>query len=239
MDYSVTFIDYTPSERGEGDGPWTHVRFEQAGESRRGPWTELETVPLSPTDTDPTEPQTRTLTTDTATVYPGWFRLVWIAGAGEQPTEPEYAGSAVRPKVQEVANLMPDRTTVPGGEEARTFNAQTSPTAEEVDALIDMTLDSVDPRVPAAADPEVERAARHVVTLQTAILVESGNWGDQLEPNEARVALWERLLARHEATLDTAASGNEAGKARFGSVTAVSPTLSAQSCGWCSEELVP
>jgi hypothetical protein len=51
-----------------------------------------------------------------------------------------------------------------------------------------MVLDSVDPRVPPGAAPEVERAARHVVTLSTAILVESGNWGDQIETNEARVA---------------------------------------------------
>jgi hypothetical protein len=67
-----------------------------------------------------------------------------------------------------------------------------------------MVLDSVDPRVPAGATPEVMRAARHVVTLNTAILVESGNWGDQIETNEARVALWERLLAAHEATLTAA-----------------------------------
>lgn len=238
MGYSVTFIDYTPAERGEEDGPWTHVRFEEAGEDRRGPWIEIETFELGQ-DADPTDPESRTLTTDGATRYPGWFRLVWIAGAGEQPTEPEYAGSAVRPKVQEVANLMPDRTTVDGGEEARTFNTETSPTSEEVESLIDMVLDSVDPHVPDGASAEVERAARHVVTFDTAILVESGNWGEQYETNEQRVALWERLRDRHQVTLDAAAQDNTAGKAPFGSVTVTSPTLSARGSGWCSEEVVP
>jgi hypothetical protein len=73
-------------------------------------------------DTDPTDPQPRTLESGLFTVYPGWFRVVWIATDGEQPTEPVYAGSAIRPRVQEVANLMPDRTTIDGGTEARTFN---------------------------------------------------------------------------------------------------------------------
>jgi hypothetical protein len=219
MPYSVTFMDYTPSARGASDAPWTALRIEQGGANRNGPWTVIGTSALDPVDTDPTSPASRTITTESATVYPGWFRVVWVDGAGsEQPTDPEFAGSATRPTVQEVANLMPDRTTTDGGTEARTFNADTSPTADEVEALIDMVLDSVDPRVPADAAPEVTRAARHVVTLNTAILVESGNWGDQLDTNESRVALWERLRDAHEATLDMAANQDEPGQARFGSV---------------------
>lgn len=241
MGYSVTFYEYTPAARAAGS-PWTHVRFEEAGDNRRGPWTQIETQSLSPVDADPTEPIARTLTTDNATLYPGWFRLVWIdASGGEEPTEPEYAGDATRPSVREVAALMPDRTTVDGGGEARTFTTATSPTAEEVEGLIDVVLDSIDPRVPDGASAEVERAARRVVTFTTAILVESGNWGEQLEPNEARVALWERLLASYEATLDLAANMNEAGQARFGSVPVTSPTLSAWSSqtGIATSELIP
>jgi hypothetical protein len=241
MAYSVTFFDYTPAARAAGS-PWTHVRFEEAGDSRRGPWAVIATQALTPLDPDPTDPLPRTLTTDQATLYPGWFRVVWIdASGGEEPTEPEYAGSAVRPKVQEIANLMPDRTTVDGGTEARAFTTATSPTAEEVESLIDMVLDSVDPRVPDGASAEVERAARHVVTLTTAILVESGNWADQLDTNEARVALWERLLAAHEATLDMAANQDEPGQARFGSIPVLSPTLTSYGAmtGFPTSELLP
>jgi hypothetical protein len=59
------------------------------------------------------------------------------------------------------------------------------------------------------------RAARHVVTLNTAILVESGNWGDQIETNDARVALWERLLTAHEAT---SGCRGEPGRGRAGAL---------------------
>jgi hypothetical protein len=129
--------------------------------------------------------------------------------------------------VQEIANLMPDRTTVDGGTEARAFTTATSPTAEEVESLIDMVLDSVDPRVPDGASAEVERAARHVVTLTTAILVESGNWADQLDTNEARV--------------DMAANQDEPGQARFGSIPVLSPTLTSYGAmtGFPTSELLP
>jgi hypothetical protein len=242
MGYSVTFFDYVPAARGTADGPWTRVRFEEAGDARRGPWFSLDTQTLSPVDSDPTLPQVRTLTTDQATRYPGWFRLVWIdAFGGEQPTEPEYAGSAVRPSVQEVANLMPDRTTIDGSSEAGTFTAGTQPTAEQVDSLIDMVLDTVDSRVPDDASAEAERAARGVVTLTTAMLIETGRFGDQRDVNDARVGFWERLLASHEAMLDQATQHDEPGQPRFGSLPVTSPTLTAWAAlgGISTTELIP
>lgn len=202
--YSVTLDTYTPSPRNADAGPWANVRWEQAGDNRRGPWTPLDTQTLD-VGTDPENPETVTdLTTELATVYPGWFRLVATDGTVEEPTQPFYAGSATRPSVQEVANLMLDRTTLDGGAQAGTFNTETSPTAEEVEGIIDMVLDAVDPKVPSDASPEVERAARHIITLRTAQLVETSNWSDQIEPNQGRLDLWASLLEIHEQTLTDA-----------------------------------
>ena len=237
MSYVVTITDSYPPSR--EDEAWTHARLEEST-TRSGPFNPIETFTLDPIDTDPENPRAREFTSELAAFPAAWYRLVWLDQSGDAAEAlPVFAGNAIRPAVSEVAALMPDRTTVDGGEEARTFNGDTSPTAAEVEGLIDMVLDSVDPRVPDGASAEVERAARHVVTLRTAILVESGNWGDQLDVNEQRVALWERLLADHMQTLNDAAQDNTAGRARFGSVTAVSPTMSAQACGWCTEELLP
>lgn len=239
MSYVVTITDSAPPPR--EDEAWTHARIEESA-GRSGPFNNLETFTLDPVDTDPENPDTRDFTTELATLPAAWYRIVWLDQSGDAfEALPVFSGNAIRPTVDEVAKLMPDRTTVDGGDEVRTFNTETSPTAEEVEGLIDMVLDSVDPRVPDGASAEVERAARHVVTLNTAILVESGNWGDQLETNDARVALWERLLNAHERTLDAAANENEAGQARFGSLPVLSPTLSAYSAqtGWDSTELIP
>lgn len=239
MAYSVTQSAYTPSARTDDAGTWTHVRWEQA-ESRRGPWTQLDTQTVN-FGTDPGDPDTVELTTEQATLYPAWYRLVALdAQDTEEPTDPFYAGSAIRPTVQEVADRMPDRTTTDGGAEARTFTTLTTPTAEEVERAIDDALDIVDPKIPEGATAEVERAARKAVVLHAAIQIETGNWSDQYETNTERVALWERLLATHIQTLEDAAQDNTPGHARFGSVTITSPTLSAQAAlGWCTDELIP
>lgn len=233
-------VDITDAAPPSSTVAWTSAKLGESS-NRSGPFTVIDTFTLVP-DTDPALPAARSFHSENATLPAGWYQLTWIDPlANVYVSDAIWAGYGLRPTVQEVARLMPDRTTVDGGGEARTFNTLTSPTATEVDGLIDMVLDSVAPRVPDGASAEVERAARHVVTFTTAILVESGNWGEQLETNDARVALWERLLASHEATLNMAANEDEPGQARFGSVPVVSPTLTSWSAqtGVASTELIP
>jgi hypothetical protein len=189
-------------------GSWSSIRVSES-KNRSGPWMLIGEAPITPPDNNPARPQTRFVSVAGATLAAGWFMFELLDEDGNvQPLLPLRNGQSWWPSVQEVANLMPDRTTIDGGGEARTFNDDTTPTAGEVDSIIDMVLDAVDPRVPTDAPDEVLRAARHVVTLQTAIIVESGNWGDQLDTNQARVELWERLLTTHQATLDGAADGD-------------------------------
>lgn len=240
--YSVTLDSYTPSARAAAAGVWNRVRWEQGGASRTGPFTALDTQTVD-FGTDPTAPETvEDITTELATVHPGWFRLVALDAQGvEEPTEAFYAGSAVRPTVQEVARLMPDRATATSGAGLPNFDATTEPTADAVDGLIDIVLDSVDPHVPAGATPEVQRAARNVVTLTTAILTETGYFGEQRDVNDAKVRVWEAMLASNQAILDAAAQDDQPGGVRFGSIPVVSPTVGAwqRQAGLIGTELLP
>jgi hypothetical protein len=237
--YTHSFPGIRPRARFD-EQPWITVTVAESS-TRTGTFTDLVTATLDPAEADASDPQTRDITVTGATLAAGWYRFIFTDAAGETEIfDALYAGPGIRPTVAEVAALMPDRTTIDGGDEARTFNSATTPTAAEVENLIDLVLDSVEPRVPPGAAPKVERAARHVVTLNTAILVESGNWGDQIETNVARVALWERLITAHEATLDAAANDDLAGSARFGSITVISPTRTAwASQAGVSTELIP
>lgn len=189
--YVVDIIDSVPPA---STVAWTTV---QLGESaaRTGPFSTIDTFTLDPIDLDPTLPATRSFHSEAATLPAGWYQLTWLDPSGDQyVTDPIWAGYGLRPSVQEVARLMPDRTTIDGGSEAGTFNSQTTPTDTEVDALIDMVLDSIAPRIEDDADGIIQRAARWVVTLKTATLVETGRFADQRDVNDARVAQWQDLI---------------------------------------------
>lgn len=213
MPYSASLTGYQPSARYGTSTPWTQARIEESA-SRSGPFTTVETQTLA-TYTDPAAPPLFDFTSELVTQYPGWVRVVFLDADGTQePTEPVFVGSAVRPSVLEVANLMPDRTTIAGGDEAGTFTADTDPTATQVDGLIDLVLDTVEPLVPADASSETLRSARTLVALEAAILVETGHFGEQVEVNDTRVGVWQSLIERKTAVLTAAAEGNEPGGTR-------------------------
>lgn len=123
---------------------------------------------------------------------------------------PIFADSAIRPTVQEVANLMPDRTAIPrsaGGGDAGTFTSATTPTETQVDDLIDAVLDTVEVQVTEHSSDRIRRSARMVVKLQAAMLVEATYFSHQGEVNTSRIDLWRGLVERHEAVLRNAQSG--------------------------------
>ena len=213
MPYSASLVDYRPSPRYGTSTRWTQARIEESA-ARSGPFTTVETQALA-AYTDPENPPAYDFTTEQLSIYPGWVRVVFLDVDGTQePTEPRFVGSAIRPGVDEIANLMPDRTTLAGGGEAGTFTASTRPTATQVDALIDLVLDTVEPLVPPDAAGEVLRSARSVVALNAAILIETGHFGEQTDVDDTRVGVWERLLERHLTILAQAAQDDLPGGVR-------------------------
>lgn len=77
MGFVRSFDGFTPPSLFSGEGPFTEVDVQEA-ENVSGPWTTIDTIELTPADTDPANPQARDLTTTNATLDPyAWYRLVW------------------------------------------------------------------------------------------------------------------------------------------------------------------
>lgn len=88
MSQVITFVDYRPPARYDGIA-WEVARVQEAA-SASGPWTSIDDIPLSPVDSDPTDPQARSLTTSEASDTAGlWYRLIFVDYhfATSQPTE--------------------------------------------------------------------------------------------------------------------------------------------------------
>lgn len=85
----ITFEEYVPPARFDGI-PWTQARVQEAADPT-GAWTTIETIELDPVDTEPENPQERSLSTANADDAVGlWYRLVFLDadGATAAPTTP-------------------------------------------------------------------------------------------------------------------------------------------------------
>jgi hypothetical protein len=77
----VTFIDYLPPARFDSE-PWTHAEVEEGATRDTTDWTLIDTITLSPVDSDPAAPMLRSFTTDQGTDGELWYRVVWTDGNG-------------------------------------------------------------------------------------------------------------------------------------------------------------
>jgi hypothetical protein len=99
----ISFEDFTPIPRYDAT-PWTDARIEESDTSTLSDttvWTELETIPLSPVDADPSDPASRDFTTELASDdLELWYRIIFVDGNGDEsvPTAP-------------IQNTDPDETT--------------------------------------------------------------------------------------------------------------------------------
>lgn len=128
----VSFTGYVPGARFDGE-PWTHVRVEESTSSS-GPWAAVETIALSPIDSNPEHPQTRDFTSDDPTITVGYFRIVFVDGDGdEQFTEPvPYPSRDGAP----LAAVLRDQSKVD-------FDALGFETDEQLQTLIDQAVSLV------------------------------------------------------------------------------------------------
>jgi hypothetical protein len=88
MTQVVTFQGYKPVPRYDGL-PWTQVRIEESA-TEDGTYTPVETISLSPVDTDPTDPAYRNFTTEDAGDGELWYQVVFVDANGDEssPTDP-------------------------------------------------------------------------------------------------------------------------------------------------------
>lgn len=109
MSQVITFIDYTPAPRFDGN-PWTLVDIQEA-DTEDGTWATIETITLDPVDDDPEFPMSRSFTTEDASDTLGlWYRLIFRDQTGdeEQPTLPvqNVASRAAYATVEELARVL-------------------------------------------------------------------------------------------------------------------------------------
>lgn len=228
---TVTLEPLTPPPH---TSAWAQAKIDEAPVAT-GPWATIDTQTLSPADTDPSNPQSRTLTTTLATQTNGWYRVTWIdASTGAAgPTDPQQntAGEnpGGRPTVYEVASLIRARTKVRGGNEAGTFTAQTRPTAGEVEEMIDQALDEIggkvqpvdqtlEPGQPLGPDSDYERRYRRTVAMYAAILIELSYFPEQVKSGMSPVDTYQKLYeSRIRALIAEGETGRPQGEGAGGS----------------------
>jgi hypothetical protein len=168
MSQVITFEGYRPSPRYDSI-PWTEARIEEST-TEDGPWTEIETIALSPVDSDPSEPALRNLTTELASDDDGlWYRIVFLDATGDSlsPTDPvqnlsSTEGATSYATVSELARILKIRT--PSDDQTRALERVLRVAAGEIDTEIDLPS-TADPlsgwQLALANEVNLERAVEH------------------------------------------------------------------------------
>jgi hypothetical protein len=159
----ITLTGYQPPARYD-ELPWTIARIQQAS-TETGSYTLVEDVTLDPVDTDPSQPQTRSFTTELGTAG-DWFRVVWVDGDGDlsDPTDPvqQASGVAAYADATELAAILKVNATTNADALDRVLLAA----AGEIDAEIGRT-DLAGWEVALAAEVNLERAVEHWQQLKS------------------------------------------------------------------------
>lgn len=181
MSYTHSFVGYTPPVRYDDD-PWTSVRIEEST-TEAGSYATIDTLALSPVDTDPSQPASRNFTTDNAANEQAWFRLVFLDAGGQlaPASDPVFSPAPNpipwAPTVAQVAAIVADHTYRNEGTvgEANNivanFTSETSPTASQVAPLIDQAVTETAPHVNVGPSEAVSSLATLAAARRAAMLV--------------------------------------------------------------------
>jgi hypothetical protein len=210
----VSFPSTTPPARFDNN-PWTQVRIQESAFAT-GPWTTIQTKTLSPVDTNPAYPLERALTTELATLVEGWYRLIFVDATADesQPTSSIKNTisvlSEIRPSVARLSSIMRARTEGPFSNQG-VFNAQTSPTADQADDLIDDAVDLVliklGPNIPSSLTRQASRA----VTFKAAALIELTYYPEQANDDNSAYSLYQAQYDETMAALITSMNSDTPG----------------------------
>lgn len=215
MLHVVPFVHYTPPDRDDGQA-WRTVRIEESA-AVAGPWTVIDTITLSPLDTDPAAPAPRSFSTEAATLAAGWYRVTFLdAAAREAPFRPVYSGASIAPALADIARAMRSRLADAGGQPVAMFSATTRPTREDVEGFIRSGVRAVRLKVGAVQD-EIADDAREVVELYAAARAELASWpeqtGNTASPYSALMDEYKAALADLEKSSQEIGEGREPGAA--------------------------
>jgi hypothetical protein len=119
--------------------------------------------------------------------------------------------SDYQPELPEVAALVRTRTKDTGGRELGTFSDVTRPTDEEVNNLIAQALSTVESKVGSDIPEKMLPDAKHVVALQTAMLIELTLFPEQVATGRSPYKQYEDMYKDDLATLISDVSAIEAG----------------------------
>lgn len=209
----VTFEDVlAPARSGFA---WTQVKVDESATST-GPWTLIDTLALSPLDSDPGQPKPRRITTENAILAAGWYRLTFVdaAAASSLPTAAiqnvPSVDSETRPTVHELSSLMRARLKTEFSSDNDAFNADTVPTADEADGLIDLAVDGVRIKLGDAIPPLYWKHCRTAILFKAAALVEITYYPEQANSDNSAYALYQDQYNEIVATLVHALQGDTA-----------------------------
>lgn len=186
----ITFEDYKPADRHPPlDTPWTEARIEESADGIT--WETVDTVTLDPVDEDPTDPTSRSFSTASASLEPGYYRIVWIdEDDNEQATSPVIFPPLATVTPADVAPHVIQYLRDAGGREDEDGNLITTFTDEthvtpgdvvpliaEATSLVLSTLESP----PRLIDPVTAERARRLIAIHAAISVIVTFYPEQIE----------------------------------------------------------
>ena len=167
MGQVISFSDYQPPPRYDSL-PWTDVLVYEAtaADAEDADWTLIDTIALSPTDADPTDPAYRSFTTENGTDVELWYRVVFSDANGDTaaPTVPvQNVASSDIPYTTagELARILKIRA--PSTEQTAAMERVLLVAAGEINSEIDLAADEglAGWQLSLAAEVNLERAVEH------------------------------------------------------------------------------
>lgn len=165
MTQVISFEDFVPPARYDAI-PWTQAQIEEAA-TATGIFTLIDTLNISPVDTDPAHPASRNFTTSAASDTEAlWYRLIFLDAIGNDalPTFPIQNVPEREPyaSVDELATLLKVNATTRHAALRRVLISA----ADEIDAELGLTAAfDVPPKL--AIEVNLERAVEHWQQMQS------------------------------------------------------------------------
>jgi hypothetical protein len=215
----VSLVDYTPPQRFDGT-PWTVGRIEEAA-TADGTFSLIQSFNLSPIDSDPKNPLTRTFTTALATLDEGWYRIAWRDASSNQAVTPPVQNVddslPYEPAVNDVAQeWLRARTKDDNGVELGEFTADTRPTYEEALRVVKASARDLYTAIGSDVPDRLVESAKSTVALLAAMRIELSFFPDQIavqrSPYRELKELFDASLKRLAAAVaDASGTGDEFG----------------------------